>query len=178
MNWSSERWNLRRDGSGRQMYFPFGLFGRGFEVRSVEDFNRLREQEVARRVSSVLTFLAACMLAKLLNVTNGLHILLPSVLVVHEVATGLYLQRRAPGLVPLAEQPSEIERAADAAEISITGGYAMVVCLMGLLGCFGVLAAVWIGAKVFGAILFAFAALVAAKSTVAFFRLARNSHSG
>jgi len=178
MNWSSERWNLRRDGSGRQMYFPFGLFGQGFEVRSVEDYNRLRQQEAARRVSSVLSFLAAFMLAKLLHVTNGLHILLPSVLVVHEVATGLYLQRRAPGLVPLAEQSSEIERAADAAEISITGGYAMVVCLTGLLGCLGVLVAVLIGDKIFGAVLVAFASLVTAKSTVAFFRLARNSHSG
>ena len=178
MDWSSERWTLRRDGSGRQVYFPFGLFGRGFEVRTVEDYNWLRQQEAARRVCFVLFILAAYILAKPLDATIALHILLPSVLVVYEIATGLYLRRRAPDLVPLARQPSEIERAADAAEISITGGYAMVICLMGLLGCLGVLAAVWIGAKVFGAVLFAFAALVAAKSTVAFFRLARNSHSG
>jgi len=58
MDWSSERWTLRRDGRGRQVYFPFGLFGRGFEVRTVEDYNRLRQQEAARRVCFVLFILA------------------------------------------------------------------------------------------------------------------------
>ena len=176
MNWSSERWNLRRDGSDRQVYFPFGLFGRGFEVRTVERYNQLREHEGTRRVCLTLFFLATYILAKLLDATNSMHILLPSALIAYEIATGLYLRRRAPDLVPLANQPSEIERAADAAEISIRGGYAMVVCLAGLLGGFGVIAAVWIGDRIYGAILITLAALLAAKCTVAFFRLARNSH--
>jgi len=174
MNWSSERWTLRRDGSGRQVYFPFGLFGRGFEVRSVEGYNWLRQQDGMRRIGFVLLCLVAAILAKLLDATIPRYILLPSVLIVYEIVAGLYMRRRAPDLVPLAEQPSEIERAADAAEISIQGGYAMVVCWAGVLGLIGVLAAVMIGDKVFGAILVALAALFAAKSTVTFFRLTQH----
>jgi len=143
----------------------------------VEEYDQLRQQEAARRVYFVLLFLAVSILAKMLYAKVAWHILLPSVLVIYEIAWGLYLRRRTPDLVPLARQPSEIERAAEAAEISIRGGYAMVVCLAGILGGLGVLAAVWIGDKIYGAVLVALASLLAAKSTVAFFRLARNSHT-
>lgn len=170
MTSSAERWKLRRDRTGRLLYFPFGLLGRGYEVGDVAHFTWLQGQERLRRFGYFVVWFAGVFANEMFDVAAARFLVVIGLVVGYEIVTGLYLVAATPSLRRLVVQPSGLARAADASDTTIESAFTSTMVWNLLLLALGAVAFMDLAAPALGAVLVGVAAASAARLTIDFAR--------